>query len=260
MFSMGSLPDGHVKQVHGVCVVPGEAVPKTTGVSVSPLTARTLTELHSTKATDTKHQLEWVCNHKWQIVLAPPLPPVVFTLQHFSSQSVSPISASQLAAVRGGFIYLLNGKLKWKCSETFWFPDEKKKRIKVLKNYYLEKEANSAGIKAFFFFIVQLFVQGWSRHGQTFSQERYAHAYCFTPQSITAAWGKCQRRFLWTGGGFICARRCQTTSEHSLTFGELNKDFYLHAKFTLGRKTVHFIFPGNRLQTRRTHEEENRRP
>lgn len=181
--------------------------------------------------------------------------------KRFSSQSVSPISASQLADVRRGFIRLSKGKLKWKCSETFWFPEEKKKRRKVLKNYYLEKEANSAGIKALGFFFFQLFVQGWGRHCQTFSQERYAHAYCFTPQSITAARGKCQERFLWTGGGFICARRCQTTSEHSLTFGELNKDFYLHAKFTLGRKTVPFIFPGNRLQTRRTHgEEENSRP
>lgn len=36
--------------------------------------------------------------------------------------------------------------------------------------------------------------------------------------------------------GVICARCCQTTSKHSVTFGELKKDFYLHAKFNLGTK------------------------
>lgn len=36
--------------------------------------------------------------------------------------------------------------------------------------------------------------------------------------------------------GVICARRCQTTSKHSVTFGGLKKDFHLHAKFNLGTK------------------------
>lgn len=37
--------------------------------------------------------------------------------------------------------------------------------------------------------------------------------------------------------GVICARCCQTTSKHSVTFKELKKDFYLHAKFNLGTKS-----------------------
>lgn len=125
---------------------------KTTGISVSrPLTARTLTELYSAEASDTKHQVEWVCNHKWQMVLAPVVRPVVFTLQHFSSQSVSPISAPQLADVCGGFIYLSKGKLKWKCSETFWFPDEKKKN-KSAEELLSGKRSKLCQNKSFFFF------------------------------------------------------------------------------------------------------------
>ncbi len=36
--------------------------------------------------------------------------------------------------------------------------------------------------------------------------------------------------------GVICASCCQTTSKHSVTFEELRKDFYLHAKFKHGAK------------------------
>lgn len=72
--------------------------------------------------------------------------------------------------------------------------------------FWKMKEKNSLGIKrafAFFFFPIQ----GWScRLSQTFSRDRYAHAYCFGPQSITSAWGKCQECFLCTGRGFyLCA-------------------------------------------------------
>lgn len=42
--------------------------------------------------------------------------------------------------------------------------------------------------------------------------------------------------------GAICARRCQTTSKHSVTFAELKKDFYLHAKFNLGTKITQIKF------------------
>lgn len=38
--------------------------------------------------------------------------------------------------------------------------------------------------------------------------------------------------------GVICAHCCQTTSKRSVTFGELEKDFYLHAKFNLGTKIL----------------------
>lgn len=56
-------------------------------------------------------------------------------------------------------------------------------------------------------------------------------------------------------GGFICPRRCQTTSQRLLTFGGLNKDFfYQHAKkiypwkkngaFYLFIYSTFFFFPG----------------
>ena len=38
-----------------------------------------------------------------------------------------------------------------------------------------------------------------------FTSEWYAHAYCFPRQSITIAWGKCQKCLLRTGGGYLCA-------------------------------------------------------
>lgn len=51
-------------------------------------------------------------------------------------------------------------------------------------------------------------------------------------------WGKCQKCLLRTGRGFFCAWCCQITSKHSVTFGKLKKNFYLHAKFNLGTKSL----------------------
>lgn len=40
---------------------------------------------------------------------------------------------------------------------------------------------------------------------------------------------------------------CQTTSKHSLTFGELRKDFYQHAKLSLGTKNPSECLAANRI-------------
>lgn len=49
----------------------------------------------------------------------------------------------------------------------------------------------------------------------------------------------------------ICASCCQTTSKHSLTFGELKKDFYLHAKLNLRKKNPSKCLAVNCLSTLR---------